>query len=293
MSGAEGTVLVWRRLAPARWADAWEERLLGAGAGQVVVHTLSTGKSIRLEVYGLDEAGAERLTAGFGGVVRRVAVDSWMAAGARGLRPVRIRDRLIVTHSRGERERFEREYPRREILCIPAGMAFGTGDHATTASCLRLLVDAMEGGARVPGRVLDLGTGSGILAIAAARLGARPVTGIDNDPGAVAVARANANENGVGHVRFRAGEAGGVRGAGDHAVILANLFSTALEASAPDIRRLAAPGGTVIVSGILRDQEADTLRALAGDGALDVVRVIRRGKWVAATLLRRDKPLAP
>jgi ribosomal protein L11 methyltransferase len=176
------------------------------------------------------------------------------------------------------------EIPRPRILLrIGSAMAFGTGDHATTASCLRLLLaEAAEAGGAWS--ALDIGTGSGILAVAAEKLGADSVTAFDNDPRAVRAARANLRVNRC--LKVNLGEGDITRwqpGRRRHRVVMANLFSGLLVAGAPRIVRALAPGGGLILSGILRSQEADVLAVFQAAG-LASERTLRRGKWVALLL---------
>jgi ribosomal protein L11 methyltransferase len=126
----------------------------------------------------------------------------------------------------------------------------------------------------------DLGTGSGILALAARRLGAKRVVAIDNDPWAISTAKGNARANGIEKVTFRVADARGWRPPGKMEVIVANLFSQLLVATLPTIRRYAAPWSRLILSGILRPQEAEVIHALKNN-KFRVKEVRRRGKWIA------------
>ena len=135
--------------------------------------------------------------------------------------------------------------PDREVLVIDPGMAFGTGQHATTRTCLEAIETAVAGG-RVRS-VLDVGTGSGILALAAARLGVAHVVAIDTDPTVLALARANLARHGAGAVLVAGGSA--------------NLLADALVADAPARARVVAPGGRLVVSGVTAAQVARVLAA--------------------------------
>ena len=168
-------------------------------------------RSIRLEVYCERKTEAHDLVTRFGGrasEVRKRKLASGAVHRPRDARSV-IGGRLLVT-SRTEEiaEFFAPHGPRCRQLCIPAAMAFGTGEHATTAMCLRLLAEVARRHAPGSWDMLDLGTGSGILALAAHRFGARHALGIDNDPHAVRTARENARLNGLTAraVRFAQGD---------------------------------------------------------------------------------------
>ena len=152
------------------------------------------------------------------------------------------------------------------VIRLDPGLAFGTGTHPTTRLCLRWL--ATQPAARRAGwqRVLDYGCGSGILAIAAALLGAREVDAVDIDPAAVAATRANATANGVA---LHAGAPDTARGR--YALVLANILARPLKLLAPLLAGQVAAGGDLLLAGIL-ERQADALRAAYAPWcALDVV----------------------
>ena len=149
----------------------------------------------------------------------------------------------------------------RLVLSLEPGRAFGTGQHGTTAGCLEMLETIVER-AR-PARALDLGTGSGILAIAAARLGVPEILAIDSDPDAVASATANVERNGLsGRVRCVIGDASDLSVA-PAPLVLANLLAAAHHVLAPAYGRLVSAGGTLVAGGCL-DAEADAVTAILG-----------------------------
>jgi ribosomal protein L11 methyltransferase len=142
--------------------------------------------------------------------------------------------------------------PGRMDLVLAPG-AFGSGEHETTASCLEILESLPLEGARV----LDVGCGTGVLAIAALLLGAREAVCLDNAPGAAATARRNARANGVaGACRVFCGELACVRDGGFHAVT-ANIHADILLALAPRVTALTVPGGAIVLSGLLWESVAD------------------------------------
>ncbi|MBL8326600.1 MAG: 50S ribosomal protein L11 methyltransferase [Rubrivivax sp.] len=144
------------------------------------------------------------------------------------------------------------------VLRLDPGLAFGTGTHATTRMCLRWLAGHAATDSRRWSSVLDYGCGSGILAIAAARLGAAAVHAVDIDPAAVRATLDNAARNDVVlHVGLP--DAAGAA-AGRHALVLANILATPLKLLAPVLARHLAPGGRLVMAGIL-ERQADELRA--------------------------------
>ena len=199
-------------------------------------------------------------------------------------RPVKVRDALVLTAVTRllELVALKQANPKREIIVIPPEMAFGTGDHATTSTCLRLLVDVARSRKGTNWTVADLGTGTGVLAIAARKLGAGETFACDFDPFAVAVGVRNIERNGTPEIQMREQDVlkWKPRKKG-YDVVLANLFSTILIEAWPVIAKALAPGGDLIVSGILATQAWEVFTAAAASG-LGFTKVIRKGKWVTA-----------
>jgi ribosomal protein L11 methyltransferase len=162
----------------------------------------------------------------------------------------------------------------RLVLVVEPGRAFGTGHHGSTAGCLGLLERALDEAAAPP-TAIDLGTGSGILAVAAARLGVGRILAIDEDSDAVAVAAANAEVNGVAaRIECRVADAAALQAVASP-LVLANLLSAAHFRLAARYRALLSAGGLLVLGGIL-DAEADAVRehvrghGLAPAGALSI-----------------------
>ena len=163
-------------------------------------------------------------------------------------------------------------------LIVDPSMAFGTGTHFTTAACL----EALEQGIRPGCSVLDIGTGTGVLAIAAAKLGASRIVALDLEHEDVAVAEHNVELNGVARqVALSTGTVTDAAGRFD--VVAANLLAPVLRAFASDLAAFLAPGGLLIASGLLVGQEAEVLQAFE---AVDFRAVHRRsdGEWVQLSL---------
>jgi ribosomal protein L11 methyltransferase len=165
---------------------------------------------------------------------------------------------------------------------LAAGPAFGSGTHPTTRGCLTAIARIRaQHGRRALRRVLDLGTGSGILAIAAARAGASRIIASDFDPWAVRTARENAIRNGVGECidALRAvGPAHAISARGPYDLILANILAAPLRRMMPRMARLLARGGRLVLSGLLDSQETG-VRAAARDQRLVLERRIINGEW--------------
>ena len=174
--------------------------------------------------------------------------------------------------------------PEDVVVTVDPGQAFGTGTHETTRMCLRLLEDAFDV-APPPRTALDIGTGTGILGIAAALLGSRRTLGIDVDPKAVEVAGENAKANGVAE-RFAAASTPLSVIAETYDLILANLLAEILIDLKKEIVARCAPGGGLILSGILTEKSGWVEEEFLAEGARRVKRKTEN-QW-AALLLRRD-----
>ena len=174
-------------------------------------------------------------------------------------------------------------------LKIDAGAAFGTGRHQTTLGCL-LEIDSLRRRRRF-GRVLDMGAGTGILGLAAARAGARRVLAVDNDPVAVRVAVENARNNGLA-ARVRAVGGDGYRrrplakSRRCFDLVLANILSRPLQRMAPGLKRVLRPGGRAVLSGLLRSQQAEVLAAHRAQGLILEARMTL-GEWSVLRLKRK------
>jgi ribosomal protein L11 methyltransferase len=163
-------------------------------------------------------------------------------------------------------------------------MAFGTGLHPTTRLCLAALEHVADRGLVTGARMLDVGCGSGILAIAAARLGAASVLGVDTDPIAVEATTANAARNRLAR-RIAARQGSLPTGEPPFDVVLANLIAGVLVALADELASELRPGGTLVASGIYVDRETEVRKAFATVG-LEVRDRAAEGDWVALEAVR-------
>lgn len=219
-------------------------------------------------------------------IQREVLPDvDWVAMSLEGLKPVRA-GRFIVhgSHDRGKSK------PGDIAIEIDAGQAFGTGHHGTTAGCLEVIDRVMR--AKKPRNALDLGTGSGVLAIAVRKIANIPVLATDIDPVATRVAKENVRRNGIAS-GLSLETATGFHSTvfsrnGPFDLIIANILARPLMKMAPDLARHLAPGGSVVLSGILASQRWKVLAAYNGVN-LRHVKTIWRNGWVTIHL---DRPEA-
>jgi ribosomal protein L11 methyltransferase len=155
--------------------------------------------------------------------------------------------------------------PGRLTVVIEPGRAFGTGHHGSTEGCLALLDGVVAH--PPPPRALDVGTGTGVLAIAAIRLGVAHVVGLDVDPDAIAAARTNASRNGCDdRIEVRLEDPEALRGAAPFPLVLANLLAHTHVALRAHYARLVAPGGALILGGLLEQEDGGVVEALESVG---------------------------
>ena len=276
----------WQKSVGSDWLSAHEEILQKRARGKLVTIARSDRKRLLLEVACSSQSLAQILIKEFGGHVEKLS-RNWLTRFARvpQSKPLKIGKRLEIFNVGGTlASRLSRHKDRSHIF-IPAGAAFGTGEHATTAMCLRFLEQITRGFNR-GWSLVDLGTGSGILALAASRFGARRIVAIDVDPVAISTAEANARLNKIDSVDFRMGDVRSWKFSrksplrqgygGQVDIVTANLTGELLIELLPKLKR----SRWVILSGILRDQEEELLRALRRN-KIAIVEVRHRGKWIA------------
>jgi ribosomal protein L11 methyltransferase len=285
-------------------AEPWSDALLEAGALSVQAEDADAESPDEQPLYGepgMPAAGAERMPGWFRTVlaalidesvdarsvldaaaeaigrpappiaeIRFVADQDWVRLTQSQFEPILIGERLVITpswHASDDPSRIE--------IVLDPGLAFGTGSHPTTRLCLQWLERTLPAGATV----IDYGCGSGILAIAAARLGAAHVVGVDIDPQALVATRENAQHNRV-EVEVRASSEARPEPAD---VVVANILSSPLKLLAPMLTDLVRPGGLLVISGVLERQIDDVSAAYAPRLALQVAGLADGWACLAAT----------
>jgi ribosomal protein L11 methyltransferase len=202
----------------------------------------------------------------------------WAEAWREHFRPRAVGQRLLIAPPWDAPQ-----IPGRLTIIIEPGRAFGTGQHGSTTGCLEMLERIVE--RQRPAAALDLGTGSGILAIAAARLGVAQVLAVDDDPDAVANAQVNVARNGVSAaVTCAIGDAGALV-AKPSELVLANILASAHGRLAPAYRDLVAPGGSLVLGGMLDGEARDAAEGVARAGFAWYFSMSRDG-WATVELTR-------
>jgi ribosomal protein L11 methyltransferase len=276
-------VYLWRKRAELHWVKAHEGLLQARAFGQLVIVRKPGRKRLDLEIACRSRSDSSALLKEFGGRIEALP-RNWLERFTRGdSKPIKIGKRLIISSVRGTLvSRLSRHKGRRHII-IPASLAFGTGEHVTTAMSLRFLEELTRCW-NPDWSLVDLGTGSGILALAAKCFSAGQVIGIDNDPAAISVAKSNARLNKIRGATFQLGDVHKWNSAQKTDVITANLYSDLLIKILPKLRG----GAWLILSGILRSQQDELVQALHRSD-IDVIRIKRRGKWVAILARRGNR----
>jgi ribosomal protein L11 methyltransferase len=267
---------LWRKLAEPGWLRAHESILQARSDGSLVIISRPGRKRLQLEIACSSLNESRKLIEEFGGRIEKWPRD-WLKrfANPRGSKPLKIGKRLLISHVGGLlATRTSRDKDRSHIF-IPASAAFGTGEHATTAMSLRFL-ERVTRKWKDGWSLADLGTGSGILALAAKRFGAGRVIGIDIDPQAISIAKANAHLNKIDNVDFRLDDLLKWKPTGARDVVAANLYCDLLIEILPKLKRCH----WLILCGVLRTQKNEFLRVLRRHN-IQIVNVKRRGKWIA------------
>ena len=302
MSAAEPRWLNVRLTAPAELAERLSEALLTHGALSVGIEDADAGTPAERPQFGEPGLHPERLWERSVVLALFEAEADWrasLAAAARSIGLAQVPEPIVEPLADADWVRLtqsqfdpipidgrlwivpswhESPDPSAITLTLDPGLAFGTGSHPTTRLCLRWLLAHVRPG----DTVLDYGCGSGILAIAAARLGATPVTGVDIDPQAVVAAEYNAERNAV-TARF-ADSAHAIEGQFD--IVVANILSNPLKALAPAICGHVRAGGRLALSGILAEQADDLIACYAPYLPLTVADT--RDGWVCLSGVKPD-----
>ena len=246
--------------------DLIEQELLDKPRDTVIIHLYLEPGASQVETLALIAARMEAAGIPYTVETEGVEQEDWQNGWRKYYHPLEIGKRLAVVPSWQESDRVK--------LILDPGLAFGTGGHETTSLCLEALDEQVRGGERV----LDIGTGSGILAIAALKLGAASAEGVDIDPVAVRTAGENAALNGVqDKLTVLVGDLSD-KASGTYDIITANIVANAILSLAPAVPGLMAEGATFIASGIIDSRKDEVIAGLEKAG-LSVVEVKEKRGW--------------
>lgn len=248
--------------------DLIEQELLDKPRDTVIIHIYLQPEESPVETLALIAARMESADIAYTVETDQVEQEDWQNGWRKYYHPMEIGKRLAVVPSWQEYE------TDRVKLILDPGLAFGTGGHETTSLCMEALDERVQSGERV----LDIGTGSGILAIAALKLGAACAEGVDIDPVAVRTAGENAALNGVqDKLTVLVGDLSD-KASGKYEIITANIVANAIMALAPAVPGLMAEGATFIASGIIDTRKDEVIAALEAAG-LAVLEVKEKRGW--------------
>ncbi|MBT7983495.1 MAG: methyltransferase domain-containing protein [Akkermansiaceae bacterium] len=280
-------MFVWSKVSPVSKQSILEEQFLGLSQTNAVITELPGKKSFRIEVYCNDKNDAQKLLNEFGGQLSKLITKDWAKLNASSERPpIKIRNRLIITDSNNKSEikKISKNFESRDVISIPAALAFGTGDHETTSTCLRLLVDLAKEHKKnnKEWSLCDIGTGTGILAIAAKILGSTIVECFDFDSTAIDIAKRNMLRNKTTDIFIYEADLFEWEPKKKKCwdIITANIFANVLNANLSKIFSALAPRGSLILSGILREHENSVIATAQQTSLTDPI-IYRKGKWVS------------
>ena len=273
-----------RIVSDAAWIGLVDDELLKKDRSIGTIHLYITfDKDSYLQVISFikERLKAEKIPAEIG--ENSVDDEDWANSWKKYFKPFKIGERIII---KPEWEKDDPQWDKRYILKIDPGMAFGTGSHPTTKLCILLLEKYT---AHTTKSVLDVGTGSGILSIAAILLGAAYAMGIDADEYAIKTARENTALNCVADkVSLRVGDL--ICGVdGEYDVVCANIVADAIIKLSEDVSRVLAPNGVFISSGIIDTREEDVKKELSRHG-FSIIEVLREECWLAIAASRPQSP---
>ena len=280
-------MFVWSKTISASQEEYFEDRFLGMAQTNAVITKLSDAKKLRVEVFLEKKNSAQDLINEFGGKIEKIKKRNWARINAPSKRPlIKIRDQILVSDNPnlGSLKSLKKKNPNKKIIAIPAALAFGTGDHATTSTCLRIIVDISKKylKEKTDWSFCDIGTGTGILAITAKLMGANSVEGFDFDPEAITIAKRNIDINSVDDIQIYEKDVfqwlPSERKSWD--IIAANIFANVLNPNLEKIWSAISNGGHLVISGILNEHHKSVIETSKNNG-MPTPNIHTKGKWVS------------
>ena len=280
-------MFVWSKTISASEEEYFEDRFLGMAQTNAVITKLSDAKKLRVEVFLEKKNSAQDLINEFGGKIEKIKKRNWARINAPSKRPlIKIRDQILVSDNPnlGSLKSLKKKNPNKKIIAIPAALAFGTGDHATTSTCLRIIVDISKKylKEKTDWSFCDIGTGTGILAITAKLMGANRVEGFDFDPEAITIAKRNIDINSVDDIQIYEKDVfqwlPSERKSWD--IIAANIFANVLNPNLEKIWSAVSNDGHLVISGILNEHYKSVIETSKSNG-MPTPNIHTKGKWVS------------
>ena len=257
--------------------DLIEQDLLDKDRNTVIVHMYLAPDENPAEIVELLNSRLIAAGVTYSLAMEGVEQEEWETAWKKYYHAMEIGNRLAICPS------WEEYQGDRAVIRLDPGMAFGTGTHETTSLCLTQLDKLIKGGERM----LDIGTGSGILAIGALLLGAAEAEGVDIDPMCVRTAGENAALNGVqDRLKVLVGDLSD-KASGKYNVITANIVAAAIISLVPHVPALLAEGASFIASGIIDTRKDEVITAVEAAG-LRVDQILEKNGWVALVCSKRE-----
>ena len=280
-------MFVWSKTISASEEEYFEDRFLGMAQTNAVITKLSDAKKLRVEVFLEKKNSAQDLINEFGGKIEKIKKRNWARINAPSKRPlIKIRDQILVSDNPnlGSLKSLKKKNPNKKIIAIPAALAFGTGDHATTSTCLRIIVDISKKylKEKTDWSFCDIGTGTGILAITAKLMGANRVEGFDFDPEAITIAKRNIDINSVDDIQIYEKDVFQwlPRKRKSWNIIAANIFANVLNPNLEKIWSAVSNDGHLVISGILNEHYKSVIEASKSNG-MPTPNIHTKGKWVS------------
>ena len=213
-----------------------------------------------------------------------IVEENWAENWKENYKPSRITDTITVKPTWEEYTSADNEV----VISIDPGMAFGTGLHSSTRLALGFIDHVFSTCTPKPSRVLDVGTGTGVLAIAAAKLGATQVVAIDNDIDAVVAAQENITQNNE-EARVHCSDKNLASIEGMYDLVIANITADVLTLLCPELAKRVKPGGHLILAGILQGSQVDNIVACFQDASLSLVDQKTEGKWASLLFCQQNR----
>lgn len=280
-------MFVWSKTISASEEEYFEDRFLGMAQTNAVITKLSDAKKLRVEVFLEKKNSAQDLINEFGGKIEKIKKRNWARINAPSKRPlIKIRDQILVSDNPnlGSLKSLKKKNPNKKIIAIPAALAFGTGDHATTSTCLRIIVDISKKylKEKTDWSFCDIGTGTGILAITAKLMGANRVEGFDFDPEAITIAKRNIDINSVDDIQIYEKDVFQwlPRKRKSWNIIAANIFANVLNPNLEKIWSAVSNDGHLVISGILNEHYKSVIETSKSNG-MPTPNIHTKGKWVS------------